>query len=315
MRVGRVAPIDVDQRRRPATGITSNATFVEDRMTRLPVLDSTIQKTHEWLNDITDGLGFPNERSAFAGLRAILHVLRDRLPQENAAELGAELPMLIRGMYYEGWNPAKEPTRVRHQQEFFDLVAAQLEDHRELRDSRRITKIVFGVLAKHLSPGETNKILLTLPAELRELWMVEPPKVRVKEIMSKEATWVGPDMSLKDAATKMRDLDIGCLPVGQDDRLIGMITDRDIACRAVAAGSDPATTPISAAMSPGVTYCFDDQEVGEAARLMEQKQIHRLPVLNRQKRMVGMLSLGDIGLKAPHDLTGEVVAAISRHAT
>jgi CBS domain-containing protein len=281
-------------------------------MSDLPVLDSTIQKTHEWLNDITDGLGFPNDRAAFAGLRAVLHTLRDRLPRENAAELGAQLPMLIRGLFYEGWDPEKEPSKVRHQQEFFDLVAAQLRDHTELRNARRITRIVFGVLAKHLSPGEKDKVLLTLPAELRELWTPEPPKVR--EIMAKEVTWVGPDVSLQEAAKKMRDLDIGCLPVGKDDRLIGMITDRDIACRAVAEGSDPAGTPISEAMSKGIAYCFEDQDVSEAAKLMEQKQIHRLPVLNRKKRMIGMLSLGDIGRNASHELTGEVVEAISRPA-
>jgi CBS domain-containing protein len=91
-----------------------------------------------------------------------------------------------------------------------------------------------------------------------------------------------------------------------------MITDRDIACRAVAEGDDPAKSMITEAMSKGVTYCFEDQDVSEAAHLMEQKQIHRLPVLNRQKRMVGMLSLGDIGLHAPHELTGEVVEAVAR---
>jgi CBS domain-containing protein len=277
----------------------------------LPVLDSTIQKTHEWLKEITDRLGFPNEKSAFAALRAVLHALRDRLPQQNAVELGAQLPMVIRGMYYEGWDFHKEPTRVRHQQEFFDLVADELKEHTELRDTRRITRIVFAVLGKHLDAGEKEKVLRTLPQDLRDLWVAEPPKVR--EIMSKNVTWVGPDISLQEAARTMRELDIGCLPVGKDDRLIGMITDRDIACRAVAEGEDPARTPISEAMSKGVTYCFDDQDVREAARLMEKKQIHRLPVLNRQKRMVGMLSLGDIGLHAPHELTGEVVAAISQH--
>jgi CBS domain-containing protein len=152
-------------------------------------------------------------------------------------------------------------------------------------------------------------VLLTLPRELRELWVSEAKKVTVKEIMSTNVTWVGPDLSLQDAAKKMRELDIGCLPVGKDDRLIGMITDRNIACRAVAEGDDPAKTMIAEAMSKGLTYCFEDQDVSEATHLMEQKQIHRLPVLNRQKRMVGMVSLGDIGLHAPHELTGEVVEA------
>ena len=282
-------------------------------ISKVAVLDSTIQKTHEWLKDITGRLGFPNEKAAFAGLRAVLHALRDRLPRENAAELGAQLPMLIRGMYYEGWAPSKEPSRVRHQQEFLDLVAAGLKEHTELRDARRLTKIVFAVLANHVSAGEWEKILLTLPGELRELWVSEPPKVPVKEIMSKEVSWVGPELSLQEAARKMRDLDIGCLLVGKKDKLVGMITDRDIACRAVAAGDDPAKTPIAGVMSKGVTYCFDDQDVAEAAHLMEKKQIHRLPVLNRQKRMVGILSLGDIGLHASHELTGEVVQAISQH--
>lgn len=281
-------------------------------MGKLPVLDSTIQKTHEWLKEITDGLGFPNERAAFAGLRAVLHALRDRLPQENAAQLGAQLPMLIRGMYYEGWDPGKGPSRVRHQQDFFDLVSAELREHTELRDVRRLSKIVFGVLAKHLSAGEKEKVLRTLPAEIRKLWVTEPPKVPVAAIMSRDVTSVAPDTSLQEAAKKMHDLDIGCLPVRAGDQLIGMVTDRDIACRGVAEGKDPAKTQIAEAMSKEVTCCFEDQDVRKVAQMMEEKQIHRLPVLNRQKQMVGILSLGDLGLHAPHELTGEVVEAISQ---
>lgn len=139
--------------------------------------------------------------------------------------------------------------------------------------------------------------------------------MRVKEIMSKKVTWIGPDMSLQAAAKKMRDLDVGCLPVGKNDRLVGMITDRDIACRGVARGRDAANTTIAKVMSKGITYCFDDQDVKDAAHLMEKKQIHRLPVLNREKRMVGILSVGDLAIHAPNRLTGEVVEAVSRHAT
>lgn len=280
-------------------------------MRKVPVLDSTIQKTHEWLKDITDGLGFPNQAAAFAALRATLHALRHRLPLEQAAQLGAQLPMLIRGLYYEGWDPTREPNRIRHQHEFFDLVRAELKE-RELRDPRRITRIVFAVLAKHLSPGEKEKVLLTLPEELRELWVSDPKKMAVNDIMAKNVTWVAPDLSLQDAAKKMRELDIGCLPVSKDNRLIGMITDRDIACRAVADGGDPVKTMTAEAMSQGVTYCFEDQDVIEAADLMKQNQIRRLLVLNRQNQMVGMLSLGDLGLHAPHELTGEVVEAAAR---
>jgi CBS domain-containing protein len=130
--------------------------------------------------------------------------------------------------------------------------------------------------------------------------------------MSKKVTWVGPELTLDQAAKKMLDLDIGCLPVGQNDRLVGMITDRDIACRAVAKGLEPGKTTVDDAMSKGISYCFEDEEVGQAAQLMEKKQIHRLPVLNREKRMVGILSLGNIALRASHELTGEVVEAVSR---
>jgi CBS domain-containing protein len=279
-------------------------------MSKPPVLDSTLQKTNEWLKEITEGLGFRNEKAAFAALRAVLHALRDRLPAETAAQFGAQLPMLIRGMYYEGWDPARQPSRARHEQEFLDLVAAELKAHGELRDVRCVAGIVFTVIAAHLTKGETEKVLRTLPTEIRGLWTGASPKIRVREIMSKNVTWVAPELSLHEAAKKMRDLDVGCLPVGQDDRLVGMITDRDIACRAVAGEANPAEMTIAAAMSPGITVCFDDQEVGEAARLMEKKQIHRLPVLNRKRRMVGILSVGDIALHAPHELTGEVVQAI-----
>jgi CBS domain-containing protein len=136
--------------------------------------------------------------------------------------------------------------------------------------------------------------------------------MQVKDIMSKKVTWVGPELTLKKAAKKMVDLDIGCLPVGKDDRLIGMITDRDITCRAVANGRDPAKATVADAMTKGIRYCFDDQDVADAAQLMEKRQIHRLPVLNRKKRMIGMLSLGDLALHAPHELTAEVVEAVSR---
>ena len=138
--------------------------------------------------------------------------------------------------------------------------------------------------------------------------------MHVSEIMSDKVEWVSPDLSLRAAAQKMRDQDIGCLPVGENDRLVGMVTDRDITCRAVADGQPLARTKVRDVMSKGIVYCFDDQDISEAARMMEQKQIHRLPVLNRQKRMVGLLSLGDVALHAPHKLAGEVVAAISQHS-
>ncbi len=298
-------------------------------MGHLPVLESTIQKIHEWLKEIAGGLGFPNEKAAYAALRATLHALRDRLPPQNAVQLGAQLPLVIRGTYYEGWNLSAERSRVRHKQDFLDIVGTGLKAHDELRDYERVTRIVLATITKHLSSGETEKLRRTLPKEIRALWPSErelgPPatapsprakevKMKVREAMSKKVTWVSPELTLRQAAKKMRDLDVGCLPVGKDDRLVGMITDRDIACRAVAKGWDPEKKTVKEAMSKGIVYCFDDQDMDQAAEIMEHKQLHRLPVLNRQKRMVGILSLGDLALHASSQLSGEVVEAVSRHA-
>ena len=136
----------------------------------------------------------------------------------------------------------------------------------------------------------------------------------VRHAMTPHAEWISPDVPLSQVALLMRDKGIGCLPVGENDRLIGMITDRDITCRGVAAGADPSTTKAREIMSKGITWCFDDQDIDEAAQLMGQKQIHHLPVLSRQKRMVGVLSLGDIALKASQKMFGEICKLASRDA-
>lgn len=118
--------------------------------------------------------------------------------------------------------------------------------------------------------------------------------MQIKEVMSRDVQIITPDLPVNEAACKMRDLDTGFLPVGENDRLVGMITDRDIAVRAVAEGKDPKTCRVRDAMTEEVVYCFEDQDTKEAAKLMSDRQIHRLPILNRQKRLVGVLSVGDL---------------------
>ena len=137
----------------------------------------------------------------------------------------------------------------------------------------------------------------------------------IREAMTPEAEWITPDIPLNDAALRMRDKNIGCLPVGEDDRLIGMITDRDLACRAVADGLNPQTAEARDVMTKGITWCFDDESVDDAVQRMEEKQIHHMPVLNRQKRMVGILSLSDLALKGPQELFKEVSKLTSRDAS
>jgi CBS domain-containing protein len=113
----------------------------------------------------------------------------------------------------------------------------------------------------------------------------------------------------------MRSLDAGSLPVCDHDRLAGMITDRDITVRAVADGRDPRTATVRDAMSEGINYCFEDDDVADAARLMRQKQIRRLVVLNHDKRLVGIVSLGDLAVETSDEhLAGETLERVSQPA-
>jgi CBS domain-containing protein len=137
--------------------------------------------------------------------------------------------------------------------------------------------------------------------------------MKVKDAMHKGAEWVDPQTPIGDIARTMRDLDIGAIPVGENDRLIGMVTDRDIACRGVANGAALDDLTARDVMSKGIFYCRDTEDLEDAMRIMEQRQVRRLPVINDSKRMVGMLSLGDIADAASHELSGEVIAAVSAH--
>jgi CBS domain-containing protein len=136
--------------------------------------------------------------------------------------------------------------------------------------------------------------------------------MKVKEVMTPNPKWIGPNVSITEAAKLMRESDIGCVPVGQNDRLVGMLTDRDIACRSAAEGRDPKTTNVGDVMTKGVTFCIEDASIDDAARLMEQKQIRRLPVLNSKKRMVGIVTVGDIAERASQALVGEVMHEVCR---
>jgi len=138
--------------------------------------------------------------------------------------------------------------------------------------------------------------------------------MQVREIMTDEVQLAEPTMTLRDAAVLMRDGDFGILPVGENDRLIGTITDRDITVRAVAEGRDPTRTTVRDAMSDGVRYCFDDQTTEEAVEVMSSAQIRRLPVLDREKRLVGIVAIGDLATKGSDEYTlTEALSGVSEH--
>jgi CBS domain-containing protein len=138
--------------------------------------------------------------------------------------------------------------------------------------------------------------------------------MQLKDVMTTDVQLADPTIKLREAASMMRDGDFGLLPVGANDRLVGTITDRDIAVRAVAEGKDPNTTTVGDVMSKGIRYCFEDQEVEEAAKLMAQAQIRRLPVLNRDKRLVGIVALADIAVETgAGGAAGEALTGVSKH--
>ena len=137
--------------------------------------------------------------------------------------------------------------------------------------------------------------------------------MQVKDMMHKGAEYVAPNAKLQVIAKKMRDYDVGAIPVCEGGKTIGMVTDRDIAIRALVNGKDIATLEAKDVMSKDVIFCRDIEDAEHAIRIMEENQIRRLPVLNDTKKLIGMVSLGDISHALSRDLAGEVTRAVSAH--
>jgi CBS domain-containing protein len=138
--------------------------------------------------------------------------------------------------------------------------------------------------------------------------------MKVKDVMHKGVDWVSPDTPVTEIAKLMRKHDIGAIPIGENDRLIGMVTDRDIVCQGLAQGGfNAARSTAREVMTPGIHCCREDDDLAKAVRHMEQLQVRRLPVINKSKRMVGILALGDISHSAPTDLLSACVKSVSAH--
>jgi CBS domain-containing protein len=135
--------------------------------------------------------------------------------------------------------------------------------------------------------------------------------MKVSEVMTQDVRLIEPTQTIRDAARLMAQMDAGIMPVREGDRLVGMITDRDIAVRAVAEGKGP-DTPIREVMTEDVKYCYEDDDTEDVARNMAEIQVRRLPVLTRDKRLVGIISLGDMAVSDGSGRTGEAVAGISQ---
>ena len=135
--------------------------------------------------------------------------------------------------------------------------------------------------------------------------------MKIREAMTPNPTVVSPRQPISEAAKLMSECDAGALPVGENDRLVGMITDRDIAIRAVAEGRGP-ETPVRDVMSNEVLYCYEDEDIAQVAENMGEQQVRRLPVLDRDKRLVGIVSIGDLSRVAKPATAGKAVAEISQ---
>lgn len=145
--------------------------------TGLEVFDKSLQTTHIWLGEIMDELG-PDREEAWHVLGAVLHALRDWIPVELAAHLGAQLPLLVRGLYYDQWRPTQRLERSRLQSEFIERVSDGLINRKPINRVKAI-QAVFRVLTRHVSPGQAEKVRQALPEDVRSLWTAaatdEPP--------------------------------------------------------------------------------------------------------------------------------------------
>lgn len=135
--------------------------------------------------------------------------------------------------------------------------------------------------------------------------------MQAKDVMTKKVTWIMPQTLLRDAANKMKALDVGVLPVCDGQKLVGMLTDRDIVLRSTAEGKDPNSVKVAETMSSKVEFCLEDEDINKVAQRMEKNKIRRLPVIDDNKKLVGMISLGDLAVRGKQEVACEVLEKVS----
>jgi uncharacterized protein (DUF2267 family) len=160
-------PVRTAPRFRAGPDIRKGGTSVSS--SGLDTFDRTLQETNLWLKRVMEISETDDRHLAYAGLKSTLHALRDRIGPENAVHLGAQLPMLIRGFYYEGWHMAGTPTKERHNEQFFDHVRAELPGGAKV-DAEKMTRAVFSVMWEKVDPGEVSKLIKIFPKSMRDLW-------------------------------------------------------------------------------------------------------------------------------------------------
>ena len=138
--------------------------------TGIESFNTTVQKTNIWLREIMDEEGWNDRHKAYIALRAVLHALRDRLVVDEAVHLGSQLPMLLRGMYFEGWDPSKTPLKIKTREEFLAYIEMRLEHVQPGMDAEKALSVVLNLLSRKISAGEIEDVKHSLPADIRKLW-------------------------------------------------------------------------------------------------------------------------------------------------
>ncbi|WP_224368494.1 CBS domain-containing protein [Hyalangium versicolor] len=253
-------------------------------------------------------------------IQSVLCVMEQRLMSDEARHMEAQLPRKVVALLERCERHQGHPYRKFGKAELLGMVSEDLGV--DVNEAERITCAVLATVREHITEGEALDVLGQLPKDLRTLW--ETPEAfstadterwltgrHVDEVMTREVEVVHPDDTLRDVAEKMRTLNVGPLPVCDGERLQGIITDRDIVVRAVSQGMDPNTTPVSRVMTDEVEWIYADEDVRAAAERMREEQIRRLLVVDRNKQLVGILSLGDISTAASEHEAGRTLEAIS----
>jgi uncharacterized protein (DUF2267 family)/CBS domain-containing protein len=287
----------------------------------LATFDRSIHATNLWLKEISNEIG-SDRRLAWRVLGVVLRVLRDRLPVDDAAHFAAQLPLVIRGAFYEQYRPVLQPDGIRSRAEFVARVAGSFEGGASPVNLEKAIMAVFSAVQRHVGEAETAKVRHALPEDIRMLWRSNGltrkipganGSIRVADVMSRDVCLISPDHTLEEAARYMAEQDVGFLPVGENDRLVGTITDRDIVARAVACGKN-GQSRVRDVMTIDVKYCFEDDSVDEVMQDMSDIQIRRMPVMNRNKRLVGVVSLADAAMKYDAAVTGATLGGVTEPA-
>lgn len=294
--------------------------------TGLTVFDKTVQKSIEWLKELQEDLHLEKREDAYEAMRAVLYALRDRLPVNETVELGAQLPMVLRGMYYEGWRVEGKPVKMSRQ-EFFDRIDREMNRSRQgaqKHDPERICQAVFRLLDRTIAQGEMNDVRDNLPEDILSVWGGEKratqsrtsesngrDRVPVEEVMERRVKTVTAESPVKTAADLMKQMDIGVLPVQKENRIAGIVTDRDITVRMVAEGKDSSRTPVAEIMTKGVYTCYNDDDARSVSETMEKEKIRRVVVVDHDNKLVGIVSLGDIAVHLGKMAGGEILSKVS----